>query len=403
MNELRIHTQIHSRYQVYDASGELPFSIIFGLCRRSPADTDPRPVTLEIAGSVLDLPYALTHGLLTLHEHDPQDAKQWVEVDLRRLNDNVAKEAGCLSLASPVNRTEYWRDAFTVYQSHVDVKDDLASILEPGKKYVIRLASGDLGVKRWAYGERKQSIDNDGKPSHGSEAVKLVNSKPTAGNATFKVVKSLPCPPRMETRIRLCASSTSSDSALANTHGSSNINALKISVLNTGSDSVTVQTQGNQRFLIPWGPFQPEPESDDDRMRIIDATPHKPPTSSLQVIDSATGEVVQGNERRGTGPLTDSNADQRPKMEDVVTLKPGVPLIRKFDIRPLVDGLVDGQYKIRLQSRGCRWWHGEIGKEEGEDGRVPAHLCRIITSPLMLESQDEVELRVRDGKVGRST
>ena len=403
MNGLQIHTQIHSRYQVYDASGQLPFSIIFGLCRRSPADTDPRPLLLEIAGSVLDVPYALAHGLLTLHEHDPQDAEQWVEVDLRRLNDVAAKEAGCLSLPSPVNRTEHWRDAFTVYQCHIDVDGDLASILEPGKKYVIRLASEDLGMKRWVYSDRNQLIDNDWKPRYDSEAVKMVNSKATAGNATFKVVKGLPWPPRMETRIRLCASSTSSDSALANTHGSSNINALEISVLNTGFDSVTVQTRGNQRFLIPWGPFQPEPEADDDRMRIIDATPHKPPTSSLQVIDSATGEVVRGNERRGTGPLTDSNADQRPKMEDVVTLRPGVPLIRKFHIGPLVDGLVDEQYKVRLQSRGCRWWHGEIGKEEGEDGRVPAHLCRIITSPLILESQDEVELRVRDGKVGRST
>ena len=402
MNELRIHTQIHSRYQIYDASGQLPFSIVFGLCRRSPADADPRPLLLEVSGSVLDVPYALAHGLLTLHEQDPQDAKQWVEVDLGRLNNVAAKEAECLSLPSPVNRKEHWRDAFTVYQYHVDVDSDLPSILEPGKKYIIRLASGDLGVKRWAYSDRNQFVDNDGKPGHGSEAVKLVNSKPTAGNATFKVVKSLPWPPRVETRIRLCASSTSSDSALANAQLNSSTATLEVSVINTGSDSVTVQTRGHQHFLIPWGPFQPEPDADDDRMRIIDATSHKPPTSSLQVVDAATGEVVRGNERRGTGPLTDSNADLRPKVADVVILKPAAPVIRRIDIGALVDGLVDGQYKIRMQSRGCRWWHGEIGKEETEDGRVPAHLCRIITSPLMLESQDEVELRIRDGKVDQS-
>lgn len=398
MNELQIHTQIHSRYQVFDASGQLPFSIVFGLCRRSPGDTDPRPLLLEIAGSVLDVPYALAHGLLTLHEQDPEDAKQWLEVDLSRMSKIAAKEAECLSLPSPVNRTEHWRDAFTVYQYHADVNGELALILEPGKKYIIRLASEDLGVKRWAYSDRKRFVDNDGKPSHGSEAVKLLSSKPTAGNATFMVVKSLSWPPRMETRMRLCASSPSSDSALANPKLISST-ALEVSVINTGSDSVTVQTRGHQRFLIPWGPFQPEPDADDDRMRIIDATPHKPPTSSLQVVDSATGEVVRGNERRGTGPLTDSNADRRPKAEDVVTLKPGEPVIRKIDIGALVDGLVDGQYKIRMQSKGYRWWHGEVGKEKGEDGRVPAHLCGIISPPLMLESQDEVELRIRDGKV----
>ena len=92
--------------------------------------------------------------------------------------------------------------------------------------------------------------------------------------------------------MRLCASSPSSDSALANAKLSSSV-ALEVSVINTGSNSVTVQTRGHQHFLIPWGPFQPEPDADDDRMRIIDATPHKPPTSSLQVVDSATGKVVR--------------------------------------------------------------------------------------------------------------
>lgn len=398
MNEMRILSQIHSRYQVFDASGQLPFSIVFGLCRRSPADTDPRPLLLEIAGSVLDVPHALAHGLLTLNEQDPEDTKRWVEIDLSPLNKVAAKEAEPLSLPSPVNRTKYWRDAITVYQCYVDVNGELASILEPGKKYIIRLASEDLGVKRWAYSDQKQFVDNDGKSSNDSEAVKLVNSKPTAGNATFTVVKSLSWPPRMEIRMRLCASSSSSDSALSYAKLSSSA-ALEVSVINTGSDSVTVQTRGHQRYLIPWGPSQPEPDADDDRMRVIDATPHKPPTSSLQVVDSTTGEVVRGNEQRGTGPLTDSNADRRPKAEDVVTLKPGAPFIRKIDIGALVDGLVDGQYKIRMQSRGCRWWHGEFEKEEGEDGRVQAHLCGIVISPLMLKSQDEVELRIRDGKV----
>lgn len=398
MNDLRIHTQIHSRYQVFDASGQLPFSIVFGLCRRSPADTDPRPLLLDIAGSVLDVPYALAHGLLSLQEQDSEDAEQWVNLDLSRLNKVVTNEVECLSLPSPVNRTEHWRYAFTVYQCHVDVNGELASIMEPGKKYIITLASEDLGVKRWAYTDRKQFVDNDENPSYDFELVKLVNSKPTAGNATFTVKKSLSWPPRIETRMRLCASSPSSDSALANTKlGSSTI--LEVSIINTSFDSVTVQTRGHQRFLIPWGPFQPEPDAVDDRMRIIHTMPPKPPTSSLQVFDSATGKMVRGNEQRGTGPLIHSNADRRPKAEDVVTLKPGALVNRKIDIGALVDGLVDGQYNICMQANGCRWWHGDVGNEVGEYEMVPAHLCGIIIPPLMLESQDEVELHIRDGKL----
>lgn len=401
MKELRIHTQIHSRYQVFDASGHLPFSVVFGFCRRSPADTDPRKLLLETAGSVLDVPYALAHGLLILYEQNSEDAKQKTEVDVSRLNKVAAKNAECIYLPSPVNRTEHWREALTVYHCHVDVKGALASILEPGKKYTIRLASEDLGVKRWAYSDREKFVDNDGEPSHDSDAVKLVNSKSTASNATFTVVESLPWPPEIETRMRLCASSPSSDSTLANAESITST-TLEISVTNHGSGPITVQTRGHQRFLIPWGPFQPEPDLDDDRMRIIDAAPHKPPTSSLQVIDSATGEVVRGNEQRGTGPLTDSNAERRPKVEELVTPKPGVPFSRKVDIGALVDGLADGQYKLRMQSKGCRWWHGEVAKQEGTDERLTAHLCGILTVPLMLESKDEVDLHIRDGKIDQS-
>ncbi|KAF2228668.1 hypothetical protein EV356DRAFT_497860 [Viridothelium virens] len=405
MNELRIHTQIHSRYLIFDASGHLPFHIVFGFCRRSPTDTDPRPLLLKIAGSVLDVPYALAHGLLTLHERNPEDAEQWIDVDLGRLNEVAAKEAGCLSLPSPVNRTEHWRDAFTVYQYHLDVNGVLATILEPGKKYTLRLASRDLGVKRWAYSDQMQFVENDGIPNHDSEAVNLVNSKSTASNATFTVAKSLSWPPRIETRMRFRTSSPSSDFALTNAElssGSGSSTFLEVSVTNNGSDSVTVQTRGHQCFLIPWGPFQPEPDAVDDRVRIIDASPSRPPTSSLQVVNSATGEVVRGSEQHGTGALTSSTAGRRPKVEDLVILSPGAPIIREIDISSLVDGLEDGQYTIRMRSSGCRWWHGEVGKEESEEGRVPAHLCRIIVTPLTLESQDKLELRVADGKVDQS-
>lgn len=399
MSELPIHTQINSRYQILDASGQLPFSIVFGLCRRSSVDTDPRPLLLDIAGSALDIPYALTHGLLTLHEKDSQDAKQWVEVDLSRIKKVAAKEEEWLSLPSPVNRTEHWRDAFTAYQGHVDVNIELISIMTPKKKYVIRLASKDLGVKKWAYSDGKPLVEMDGEPSQNAEAVKLVNSKPTASNAAFTLVKSLSWPPRIETRMRLCASSPSSDSNVQ----PSGSTTLEVSVTNTGSDLVTVQTRGRQRVLIPWGPFQPEPNADDDRLRILDATPHKPPTSSLQIVESSTGEVIRGNEKqRGIAPMMDSNADQRPKVEDLVALKPGAPVVRKVNIGGLVDGLEDGQYKIRMGSKGCRWWHGEVEAEEGDAGKVPAHLCKGWVPPLMLESTDEVDVCIREGKVDLS-
>ena len=129
------------------------------------------------------------------------------------------------------------------------------------------------------------------------------------------------------------------------------ITFLEVSITNTGPDSITVQTRGHQRILVPWGIFHPEPNADDDRMRIIHTSPDKQPISSLQVVDHVTGKVIRGDEQRGIESLTDSRISRRPRPEDVATLKPGEPVLRELDIGTLVDG----QYKIRMQPKGCRW------------------------------------------------
>ena len=383
LNKLRIHTHINSRYPVFDLAGQLPFSIVFGLCRRPPADDEPRSVLLDTAGSVFDVPFALAHGLLTLQEQSSEDAEQWAKVDLSRLGNVAAKEAEYLSIPSPVNRTEHWSEAFTVYFAHIDVNDEMASILEPGKKYRIRLASQDLGVKRWAYIDQQQSHGNDGIASSESETKQLVNLKSTSGNATFTVVEGLPWPPRIDTRMRLRTTPSLPTSELAITNPSSNI-TLEVSVLNTSADAVTVQARDQQRFLIPWGPFQPESDDDDDRLRIIDVMLREPPGYSLLVINSATGKVVRGNEK---WRFRDAPADFRPWACSVVVLRPGIPVIRTTSVGARVDGLEDGEYKIRLQAMGCRWWRGEVGEEDcDENGRMPAHPGGILIPPLMLES-----------------
>jgi hypothetical protein len=100
-----------------------------------------------------------------------------------------------------------------------------------------------------------------------------------------------------------------------------------------------------------------------------------------------TGEVVGGG-----GPhsavlsINNPKGDRRIKAEYVMTLKPGSPITRKIDIGALVGRLRNGKYKIRLLLKGCQWWPGEIGFE---DGRLPAHLTEnyiYLIPPLMLES-----------------
>lgn len=271
---LLIYTQIHSRYRVFDASGHLPFSIVFGFCRRGTTDTDMRAIVLTISGSVLDVPYALANGLLTLHERDPHDTHHYIDVDLSGLRKTPAENAEFLSLPSPVNRIQSWRESFTTYSYPVNVDSKLASILDPGKKYSIRLASQDLGVRWWVYSDHEDHISGcDEKLSQPPEDAKLINSKSKGGNATFRVVRSLPWPPRIETRMRFASPGHPTDS-----------HRLGISVTNAGELSVTFQTRNEQRFLIPWGPMQPLYDHLSDSLpHIVDTSSHIPPTSTQQL------------------------------------------------------------------------------------------------------------------------
>jgi hypothetical protein len=58
MEPLRVQTQLKSRYTVFDASGRLPFDLVFGLRRRS--DSDPRDISFQITKSFLDVPYTMS-------------------------------------------------------------------------------------------------------------------------------------------------------------------------------------------------------------------------------------------------------------------------------------------------------------------------------------------------------
>ncbi|KAK7739078.1 hypothetical protein SLS62_011323 [Diatrype stigma] len=104
--------------------------------------------------------------------------------------------------------------------------------------------------------------------------------------------------------------------------------SLEVSVLNTGIQPIVAPTRGLRRILVPWDPFQPE-EADDSRARIIDDSASPAPTSSLQILDVSTGDVVgEVREPEPRGGLTDSNDDRRPKLQNLVTLMPGEPLTR---------------------------------------------------------------------------
>ncbi|KAF8146947.1 hypothetical protein K438DRAFT_1780410 [Mycena galopus ATCC 62051] len=320
-----------------------------------------------------------------MHKRDPSDIHRYIDVDLSRLEKIPARDAHYLSLPSPINRTTHWRESFVEYLCPIEADSPLALILEPGTRYTVRLASEDLGVRWWAYGDREELAGGDkGMARTQSENAKLANSKSTAGSATFTSVSSLPWPPRVEMGMRLVSPS---DGQVL----------LEVSATNTGDRTVLAQTRDSQSFLIPWGSSQPISDSFADSLpRIVDAESPKPPTSSLRIVDVANGQVVPGDNRRVCS-LNSSPAPRRPKTDWLVPLKPAEPIVRQVEIQHLVHGLADGFYRLEMEARGCWWCDAEV--EADEDGRVHPGLYKTMIPPLMLETDDVVEFQVRNGRV----
>jgi hypothetical protein len=399
MEPLRVQTQLKSRYTVFDASGRLHFDLVFGLRRRY--DSDPRDISFQITKSFLDVPYALANGLLKIHElrrTDPSPNEHF-EVDLSRLRTATADDEPELQhviLPSKSNKTaKRGQLVVTEYRYRVNAGSPLASILETNKKYSIGIANRDLGIHCWVDNGHAPLSEADSTPISTTETCKLV-SNPHGSFATFTVIEVLVWPPTVETRTHLLNSLTDDNPDTDNLDRT----LLRVTVTNTGSDAISTQTRGLQHFLGPHGPFQPESEDGLSPGRLPCILDPASTTSSLQVVDVATGSVVR-NSRPSRSPCGRAIGDQRPMVSDLMVLKPGVPLNKDIEIDALVLKLDNGRYFIRLKPKGC-WWHfGEIESEPGDDGRVPKCYRTGRQTPVVLQSDDKVEFDLRDGKIVR--
>jgi hypothetical protein len=402
VNTLRIQTQLKSRYTVFDASGRLPFDVVFGLRRKS--DSDPRDVSFQVTRSFLDVPYALANGLLSLHELRSSDTgpNEHIEVDLSRLSKTFADQESTVEyivLPSKSNRTaERGQLGFTEYRYRVEPGSLLASMFEPSHKYSIGLANRDLDMQCWINGDHVPSPVAQTNPSSAAESAvencKLVSSA-HGGFAVFRAVEHLTWPPTIETRIHLLSSQRTEGPSSDEASGP----LLQVTVTNTGSHSISIQTRGQQRFVSSWRPFQPE--SDDglnagSKPCILDPSST---TGNLKVLDAATRSVVRDafkGSARGPPPV---RRGLRQGVNEPRVLHPGVAVTGELEVDTLWRGLKDGRYLIRLKPKGC-WWHpGDIKSRPDDEGKVPKHFNTPHQTPIVLESKDEVEFEMRNGKI----
>ena len=159
-----------------------------------------------------------------------------------------------------------------------------------------------------------------------SIAILSATLTPHSGFAVFSVIESLIWPLRVEIRMHLLSphknetpNSDDRDRTL-----------LQITVTNSGSDVISVQTRGERRFLSPWGPFQPE--SDDGlnagrRHCILDPSSA---TADSQLTDVATGSVVRHPPKPGVCELTSGRPDLRPTVDWLFVLTLGIAASREI-------------------------------------------------------------------------
>jgi hypothetical protein len=377
MDVLPIHVLLNSQYQVFDLEGQLPFDIVFGLCRRSPQDTDTRPLIFNTRESALDVPYALANDLLELLA---DGEKLEVKLDYTTTPE---KEDIYLTLPSPIGRNGSWKTGIVTHHYRIKTDSEIAGLFEAGRNYGIRFTSEDLGVKSYHYGQLDKGQDFTSERE--TQRPKLVMN-PRHGRCRFETIQSLLQPPSLATKLALGPLDKEQDSLVAPLH---------ISVTNTSATTVSVQTYGTQHVLVPRGPMVEE-ERLEARPRIIDAT-HPGVLATVLVKDAVSGAIVCSPP--ALGPSGPGGGDPRPKIEWMVTLEPEVALTRVVDIWARIKALPDGVYEVSLESRGLWWCLGacEDLVDEG-DGRISKLVWTMKGLPAMLEFEDIVTFRIERGR-----
>lgn len=86
-------------------------------------------------------------------------------------------------------------------------------------------------------------------------------------------------------------------------------------------------------------------------------------------------------------------------VDQLAVLRPGVAVSREIQLDRWVRGLDDGRYLIRLLPKGC-WWHfGDIKGDPDHDGKISKRYVVAKQTPVVLESRDEVEFQLIDGRI----
>jgi hypothetical protein len=262
----------------------------------------------------------------------------------------------------------------------------------PGREYRISLASRDIGIKWYTYTDDPSlPIDQD-LFSRPSETARIVNSKPSAGHAAFKVVESLPWPPEVSTHLHLIPATYARPSC------------IQVSITNMSTQPLSIQPRlGSLLYLQPRDLLGDRTTTRPRMHRTLE--PDLPLSSfDFSVTNVLTKEEVPDNlPRPGCMGLSPPKLDPRPRSKDLLTLEPGQAVLRRVDVGTVLRKCEDGVYTIRLRKQAKWWCVGGVkdicDAEDGDGGRVRKELFSREIPPLVLKSEDTIEVRKVNGGI----
>lgn len=368
-------------HSTLDLSGQLPFQLKLWLVRRTKSDHEPRSLTILVPGSLLDIPYALKCGVLKIYETQPWGVMSDDAAPLDFSDLELKPSVEFLTLDSPVGENLRDFDRYVSFGYSVDADSAIAQRFEANKTYRIVLPNDghDFPVD-WCSLEGSSSYQ----PSLSSRPGIHIKRTGHTPNVSFTTVQALAWPPQVTVSLSFPSTATP---AIFSEKGPSVIQA---SLTNTGSRSVTIQTRGDQRFVLARDRLQNLVP--DDRPRI---SAEKCREDVFLVVDEQSGEVKY----KWRPPICTLRLRERgpyclPR-DAFVTLEPGVPLVRDVELNRLRN-LSPGDYRLYLETLSCWWTWATVDELFGSDTEIAMSSQKLRVPPLELASTNELKFTVSE-------
>lgn len=261
-SQLKLKLHLESTYSpaILDLEGTIPYDIVLQV-RRGATDLT-RSMNILTNESLFDIPYAFSTGLKLI------DLENSDQVDLSFLAATSKPTAKPTIITLQPRKTS----PLPLFQYDVVIPLQISTYLKPvlilGHEYRVELATVDIGVKWWNYGD-------DANPELPPERANLAVLN--AAHRDLSVVTPLPRPPSISVSMSLSSDVLHRSKSPPTT--------IRVAITNHSDHAITIQSSGDQSFLSP----QVGAESPPSMHRITSINP-SPSLSNFSITKFTSSE-----------------------------------------------------------------------------------------------------------------